>query len=204
MADLSDIQAAQSVKVVGAGSTGAETNPLAIDANQSAQTTVRDPSSGAGVTTTLIGAKQCLDVNAQLSSGQLVPTITNKLRIRLSVAATTLPATNAFVTLYTRTGTGLFFGFQADFNSQNVNVRMTLDSGVIFTLKIADVKLMQFNDTSTTRVQSGAFLTTIGNTFDFSSRFAIPYTTSVLIEAAATDGTAHTNNNYIVFQTEDT
>lgn len=158
---------------------------------------------GNQITSTTISGKECLDVNANVSQGQLVPTITNKFRIRLSTSTISLPNTGVFTTIYSRSGTGLFFGFQADFASANINVRLTLDSA-IFTVKIADIKTMQFNDTSAGRVQLGGFLTTIGNTLDFSSKFAIPYTTSVLIEAAVTDATAHNNNYYIVFQTEDT
>lgn len=158
---------------------------------------------GAIITSTSISGKECLDVNANVSQGQLVPTITNKFRIRSNIGNITLPNTGVFTTIYTRSGSGLFFGFQANFNSANINVRLTLDSA-IFTLKIDDIKQMQFNDTSAGRVQLGGFLTTIGNTLDFSSKFAIPYTTTVLIEAQVTDGTAHNNTNYIVFQTEDT
>jgi len=63
MADLTDIQAAQSVKIVGVDASGLETNPLNVDANGAAEATLRDPTSGAGVTTTLVGAKRSLDVN---------------------------------------------------------------------------------------------------------------------------------------------
>lgn len=134
--------------------------------------------------------------------GQLVPTITNKLRVEYSTSSSTVGS--AYSTLYTRTGTGLFFGFQADFNSANVRLRLTIDSGVIFTITVADLKLFQFNDTTTTRTQMGGFWTTIGNTVDFSSRFAIPYSSSILIEMQRSDATNHTNNNYMVILTEDT
>jgi hypothetical protein len=43
MADLTDLQAAQSVKVVGTGLSGAETNPLAVDSFQSAQVGLYGP-----------------------------------------------------------------------------------------------------------------------------------------------------------------
>jgi hypothetical protein len=143
-------------------------------------------------------------VQANLNSGQLVPTITNKLRIRTNTGVNVvLPATNAYQTLYTRTGTGLFFGFQAGFNNDKVNLRLTIDSGTVFTLSLDEIRTFQFNDTSTTRCQAGSFLTTIGNTLDFSSRFAIPYETSLLIEAASNNSIQHTCTTWMSIHTED-
>lgn len=134
--------------------------------------------------------------------GQLVPTITNKFRVRYSIAPAVVGA--AYSTIYTRSGTGLFFGFQADFNSAKVYLKLTIDSGQIFEITIEDLKKFQFNDTSTTRTQAGNFWTTIGNTVDFSSKFAIPYNTDVTIEMKRSDGSNHQMNNYMVFLTEDT
>lgn len=149
-----------------------------------------------------VGDRLKVDANFTVLGGQLVPTITNKLRVRYSTTPAVIGA--AYSTVYTRSGTGLFFGFQTDFNSANVSIRLTIDSGQIFELTQADIKLFQFNDTTTTRTQMGGFLTTIGNTLDFSSRYAIPYTSSVLIEVKRSDATNHQLNNYIVFLTEDT
>lgn len=137
-------------------------------------------------------------------TGTIVPTITNKLRIRTSTAIIALPSTNAYQTIYTRSGTGLFFGFQLKFNNANANVRFTVDDGEIFTLSLDIIKQFEFNDTGNTRMQMGAFLSTSGNVFDFSSRFAIPYTTSILIEAASADGSSHSSLGYVVIHTEDT
>jgi hypothetical protein len=183
MSDLSDIQAAQQVKLIGQDSNGIEQVP------------VESKTDGSG--------KGRLLVDANLS-GEIVPTISNKLRIRTNVGDITLPGTLAYVTLYTRSGSGLFFGFQAGFDNSSVNVRLTIDGGQVFTLSLDDIRQFQFNDTTTTRCQAGAFLTTIGNVLDFSSRFAIPYATSVLLEAASSTGSAKKNKNWIVIQTEDT
>lgn len=149
-----------------------------------------------------VGSRLMVDANFSVLGGQLVPTITNKLRIRYSTASAV--AGSAYSTVYTRSGTGLFFGFQADFNSANVRLRLTIDSGQIFEITLVDVKAFQFNDTSTTRMQMGGFWTTVGNTLDFSTKYAIPYTSSVLIEMQRSDGTNHTMNQYMVFLTEDT
>lgn len=145
-----------------------------------------------------------LKVDANLTPTQLVPTITNKLRIRTNVGNVLLPAAGTYITLYTRSGTGLFFGFQTAYNSDKVNIRLTIDGGQVFNLNLQTIKDFQFNDTSTTRMQMGGFLSTVGNMLDFSSRYAIPYTTSVLLEAASSDGANHNNTNWLVIQTEDT
>lgn len=143
-----------------------------------------------------------VDPNFTVVGGALVPSISNKFRVRYS----TTPAVvgSAYSTIYTRSGTGLFFGFQSEFNSANVRLRITVDSQQIFEGTVADLKLFQFNDTSTTRIQMGGFWTTIGNTIDFSLKYGMPYLTSVTIEMQRSDVTNHQMNQYIVFLTEDT
>lgn len=140
-------------------------------------------------------------VDANLNSGQLVPTITNQFRIRYNVGNVTAPA--AYATLFSRSGTGLFFGFQASFNNANVDIKLTIDGGTVFEINLNDIKQFHFNDTGDTRMQLGGFLTTNGNTLDFSSKFAIPYTTDLKIEVKRSDGSNHNNTNWIVFLTED-
>lgn len=198
MADLTDQQAAQTVKIAGAASTGIESNYAQVDSNGSVQTRLKD-SSGNDYT-----SSNRFPVDANLQSGQLVPTITNKLRFRYAISNVSLPNTNAFQTIFSRSGTGLFFGAQLGFNHANVSIRLTIDSGVVFTLPLNDIKSFEFNDTTDGRMQMGGFLTAVGNVFDFSSRFAIPYTTSILIEAASNDGAAHTLQKYMAILTEDT
>lgn len=299
MADLSDIQAAQSVKIIGTDATGLETNPVNGDSNGNLYTTDKTSSTTTGSgsalnatpiasvdltnyanlyiqltgtfsatvtfegsldnsnwvsvnaqtvsdtstlpvqTTTTTGiykipilfryfrlrisvytsgtinasaiytndpgndlGRRSVDTSFTVLGGQLVPTITNKFRVRYSTSSAT--AGSAYTTIFTRSGTGLFFGFQCDFNNANVRLRCTIDSGQIFEITVADVKLFQFNDTSTTRMQMGGFWATVGNTVDFSSKFPIPYTTSITIEMQRSDATNHTLNQYIVFLTEDT
>lgn len=148
------------------------------------------------------GDRLKVDANFTVLGGQLIPTITKNFRVRYSTASSTI--TSAYTTVYTRSGTGLFFGFQIDMNSANVSVRLTIDGSQIFEIIQADLKLFQFNDTTTTRAQAGAFWTTIGNTMDFSSRYAIPYNTAITLEVKRSDGTNHTLNNYMIFLTEDT
>lgn len=199
MADLTDLQAAGTTKVVGADATGVETNPLAVDVFGNALVNLRD-SSGVEIGTT----SNRLKVNTDFTTvgGNLIPTMTNKFRVRYSTTPATV--TSAYTTIYTRSGTGLFFGFQTDFNSANVFLRVTIDGGQIFEITVSDLKLFQFNDTSTTRMQMGGFWSTVGNTVDFSCKFPIPYASTVLIEMKRSDGTNHTMSQYMIFLTEDT
>ncbi len=178
MADLTDLQAAQATKIIGADLTGAETFP--VNANSAGR----------------------MLVDANLTSGQLVPTITNKFRIRLNIANVNVVA--AYTTLFSRSGTGLFFGFQAAFNSDKVTIKLTIDSGIVFELNLTDIKQFEFNDTTAGRMQMGGFLTTLGDKLDFSTKYAIPYTSSVVLEVKRSDGANHVNSNWIVFLTEDT
>lgn len=253
MADLTDLQAAQTVKIAGANpSTGQEDNFVEVDANGNIFTIVNNASGASAVniqdggnsitvdgTITAVGnvasgatdsgnplkiggvynstaptfttgqrgdlqlsSDGKLKVDFTSSGGQFVPTITNKFRVRYSTTPATV--TSAYTTLYSRSGTGLFFGFQTDFNSANVFLRVTIDSGQIFEVTVSDLKLFQFNDTSATRMQAGSFWSTIGNTVDFSLKFPIPYSSTVLIEMKRSDATNHTMSQYMVFLTEDT
>lgn len=139
-------------------------------------------------------------VDAKLDSGELVPTITNKFRIHSNVGDISL--NTSYTTLYTRSGEGLFFGFQTGFNNADIIIKLELDTATVFELSLDEVREFQFNDTTTTRTQMGGFLTTIGNVLDFSSKFAIPYDTDLTISAKTGSGT-HKNLNWIVFLTED-
>lgn len=141
-----------------------------------------------------------LFTDAHLDSGELVPTITNKFRIRSNVGDINI--NTSYTVLFTRSGEGLFFGFQTGFNNSDIIIKLTLDTAIVFELSLDDIRQFQFNDTTTTRTQMGGFLTTIGNVLDFSSKFAIPYETGFTIEAKTGSGT-HKNNNWIVFLTED-
>lgn len=271
MADLSDLNAAQSVKIAGAGSTGTESayvdatsagglhtnlrNAAGTEVGTAAAPLRTDPTGttaqpitdnggsitvdgtvatnaegsvtpGTVATKSMLGGMQYntsapaptdgqqlalqstsdgkLKVDASLTSGQLVPTITNKLRFRYAIADVTLPNTGVYQTIYTRSGTGLFFGVQMGFDNANVAIRLTIDGGVVFDLPLQDIKKFEFNDTTDGRMQMGGFLTAVGNFFDFSSRFAIPYSSSILIQAAVSDATAHKLKQYISIHTEDT
>lgn len=157
-----------------------------------------------GAETETIGSvNRRLMVDANLS-GEIVPTITNKLRFRTNIGDVALPNTGVYQTLFSYTGSGLFFGFQTGFDNAKVKIKLTIDGGQVFDLLLDDIKKFEFNDTTTTRCQAGAFLTTIGNVLDFSSRFAIPYESSVLLQAASNDGANHKNLNWITILTEDT
>lgn len=146
-----------------------------------------------------LGARQ-----SNLSQGQLVPTITNKLRIRYNIADVSLPNTGVYQTIYSRSGTGLFFGLQCGFDNSAVNLRLTIDGGQVFDLPLSDIKSFEFNDTTDGRIQMGGFLTAIGNVLDFSTRYAIPQSSSILVEAASNNGANHKLTKYMVIQTEDT
>jgi hypothetical protein len=63
--DATEIQASGSTKISGATNPGVEDNYLDVDVNNAAKTTIRDPSTGTGVTTTTVGAKQAIDITPQ-------------------------------------------------------------------------------------------------------------------------------------------
>lgn len=160
-----------------------------------------DPSKKAKVETDSEGDDR-LYVDANLKPSQLVPTITTNLRIRTNIGDISLSSDPTYDTLFSRSGAGLFFGFQTGFDGSTIKIKLVIDGGEVFDLLLDDIRDFQFNDTSTTRCQAGAFLTTIGNVLDFSSRFAIPYTTSISLQATSVSG-GRKNKNWLVILTED-
>ena len=180
MADITEVNTALPTKIVGSEPDGTEMVPV--------ESTVDGDGKGR------------LLVDATIDSGELVPTITNKFRIRSNVGD--IDITTSYTSLFSYSGEGLFFGFQLSFNNSDIIIKLTIDAGIIFELSLDDIRQFQFNDTSTGRTQMGGFLTTIGNVLDFSSKFAIPFDVNFDISAKTTSGT-HKNSNYIVFLTED-
>ena len=142
-----------------------------------------------------IDDKDRLRVNASL-------TMTNQFRIHTNITNVALNSVT-YTTLYTRTGTGLFFGFQTAFDVPDIDIRLTVDTGVVFVINLITIRQFQFNDTTAARMQAGSFLTTINNVLDFSAKFPIPYLTDIKIDARTSDASAHFNTNWIIFITED-
>lgn len=128
MADLDNLQAAQTVKVAGASASGVESNYQQVDANGSALTTVRDPSSGAGVTTSLVGAKQSLDVNVTAAAPNSDKT-----------GSGTIGALNATVAVNTQGCAAVSFNISGTW-SATLTLQATLDGTTWFTITGQDAQ----------------------------------------------------------------
>lgn len=129
MSDLSDLQAAQAIKVIGADATGLETNPMDVDVNGCAKTTSRTlDGAGTSITSTAQGGKQALDV-AVVSQTSSVNDISQ---------TGTIAANGQTV--------GLSFGGRATFNFQltgtwvgTILFEGTLDGSTYYTLEAIPV-----------------------------------------------------------------
>jgi hypothetical protein len=141
MADLNDQQAAQTVKVTGSSTGGLEDNYLGVDSNQAAKTTVRDPSTGAGVTTSLVGAKQSLDVNVTASAPNSDKT-----------GSGTITALNGSVAVNTQGCAAVMFNVSGTWVA-TLTIQATLDGTTWFTVTGQDAQTgLALTTTTTNRV----------------------------------------------------
>lgn len=112
-----------------------------------------------------------------------VPTISNKLRIDLSSTSISVPSSN-FVTLYSYNGSGNFFGTLLEFNNGNIDVRLTIDGEVIYTLNVNDVENAQIDQD----LYAGFIRANSSNYFESTFKTPIEYSASILIEAKKSSG----------------
>lgn len=87
MADLTDKQAAQTVKVVGADSTGVEQTPVQSTSSGSLYTNLRD-ASGNAITTSTVGSSVGLDINVINPIGKATVSTSNSTTTPLTANAT--------------------------------------------------------------------------------------------------------------------
>lgn len=141
MADLNSLQAAQTVKVAGATGSGTETNFLDVDINNSVKSTIRDPVSGSGVTSTLIGSKQSLDVNVTASAPNSDKT-----------GSGTLNALNSLIAADTQGCATVSFNISGTW-SATLSLQATLDGSAWFSITGQDVQTgLALSSTTSNRI----------------------------------------------------
>lgn len=182
MADLSPLDAAQNIKIVGHDQTGVETVPVDAEVDED--------------------GKGRLLVQASLNSSEIVPTMTPAFTIKYNNSK--IPIDNvSYTVFYSRNGTGLFFGFQAAFNSDSIICRLRIDGNPAVEVPIGAMRQFALSaGGNSNRMQAGNFITTDGNLLDFSPRHPIPYKSSIEFSAISTAGKKD-NTDWIVFVTED-
>ena len=126
-----------------------------------------------------------------------IPANTSKYRIEFLDQDVTV--SNVYSTMYTYTGSGRLHGFRHDYDDDDIIVRLTIDSEVIFEIKIKDLKDIGIDDIPVchTLVYSG------GDHFEFCPPYPICFSTQVLVEARIDSGSKKLKEK-MTFITKDT
>lgn len=150
MADLTNVQDGQLVKIVGSDSAGVETYPVG---------------------------------STPLGHLHMVPVISSKMKHEYAASPGSSNSTSTYTTVYSYSGTGLFFGFTIDCSSDATNLKLTIDGNDILAgnFSFSDIAA-SFALTSSLPVAGGNFLKRHDTgDVDFYMPFPIQFTSSVTI-----------------------
>ena len=118
------------------------------------------------------------------------PVISNKLRIERD--GTDISFSGSYVTLYSYNGSGKFIGFLFDFNTNDVDIKLTIDgTEVIFELELEEIEdIARFGGgkTGTDRDVCRYFRVGQDDRLEFCPPCPIKFETSVLIEGKKNGG----------------
>lgn len=125
----------------------------------------------------------------------------NTLRYLLSENSISIPVDDSYVTLYTKSGYGVLYGFTLDFDTDNIEVKLTIDNVVIFNL---NCRVLEDFASSMTKLAPGLEWYASNNVFRFEPIDAMVYDKSVLIEArrSATNGNLSLQRSIVVLTEE--
>ena len=157
----------------------------------------------------LIGAAgDRLKVDAQFGSNPGNPGCpigSQKQRIIYSDSDITMPA--SYSTIYSYSGSGVIQGFLIDFNSDNVDVRLTLDSTEeIFELNVDDIDDIQPSggEDGGPPMMCHILRRHSGSRFEVCFPCPLPFDSDLLIEGRRSSGGNKTMDQYVIFLTQET
>lgn len=145
-----------------------------------------------------------LDVTAAPGCPVLSPTL------KLLYSGTDITAGSGYTTAYSYSGTGKFFGFVFDYNSDQVRTKLTIDGNVIFELSMDEIEALQSFDgdgcddsQDTGNGVCGFIKKSAGNRLNFCPPCAIKYTSEVKIEIKRTGSSSKKLKDQIVILTKE-
>ena len=143
---------------------------------------VTNAGGGKIVTVSTDGAKERLDVDAQISGGafQIQP-----FTPVVDFDSTGIALTTAWTTLVTETGEGKLDFIACSVGSSNYKVRLTIDTNVIFDISMADLNAIGL----TNAVNINIWAETALKNFRYRPFNSVDYVMDMKIEAAMTAGT---------------
>lgn len=114
---------------------------------------------------------------------------------------------SSYSTIYSRSGSGVVHGFTLDFDSENVRVKFTVDSDVIFELVLGDIDDIQgagADDAGSLGGIAGMLKSGDSDTLSVKFDCPIPYDSSMSIEAQKSSGGNKDLDRYLIVLTKET
>lgn len=135
----------------------------------------------------------CVDAKVVVTSGDNAPcpSYTPKLRMELDKPGTPIALTAAYATVYNYSGSGVFISGIFDFNTNDVTVKWTIDSEVIFEANLSDIISVQVDapgNSGHTHEPTLPFIDKNANKLLLAPKCPIRYSTNVKLEAKTTAG----------------
>lgn len=106
--------------------------------------------------------------------------------------------------VFSDTGSGLFFGFHVDSDTDKLMARLTIDTKVIIEIAVKTLKEMKFQLSSGAAMfQNRNVFATDGDDLDFSPCWPIIYRSSLIVEVKRDDGNDVKIKKVFVFRTKE-
>lgn len=131
-----------------------------------------------------------LKVSADISGSAVAnaAAFTSKSRVVVQTSTINL-ATGSYTNVFSYSGSGLFYGFNAEFNNTGIICRLQVDGETIFDgISIATLNGLIGTGNDAARRQAGTGIVTSSSTIDWSLKQPIKYSSSVVISADAGGG----------------
>lgn len=131
-------------------------------------------------------------------------TMSNDFKIEYSGTNITMPS--SYATIYSYSGSGKFYGFALDFNSDSVRVKLEVDGNEVFALTLDEVEGIQAFSSSGCDDNSGTasglcdmLKKASGNRLYFTPKCPIAYSTTVTISGQRSGSSNKTLDKQMVF-----
>jgi len=160
------------------------------------QSAVQLDSNGRVLTTTNIGS----------IASTVAPSLSDNVKAEAQLSTIAIPSSSSYTTIYTYSGSGYFLGMNLEFNNTSIVVRLQIDGKTVFDgVDIGQYNGLAVTSNATTRYQQGEGIISSSSVFDYSTRYPIAYTSSVVISARLTSGAVSRNfQQGIVYIQKDT
>lgn len=136
----------------------------------------------------------------------VAPNFSNKIKGEATFTVIAVPSSVTYTTIYTYSGSGYFVGFNHEYNNTGIVIKLVIDGNTVFDgFDIGQYNTLAVTSNATTRYQAGQGIISSSSVFDFSFKYPIAYSSSVVISSRLTSGAISRNfQQGIVYIQKDT